>query len=136
VAGECLLTSFVFFYGCRWLYLIRLVAAVENQVVWSLFLRGDPSGTVGSARAAIQDVAQITLCAPQQGESRVGERMFCLLRLLLQSLWASPADRRSVLGVVTFWFSILYLIPTGKPAGCTTVPALMYSICPPTCYDA
>jgi hypothetical protein len=34
--------------------------------------------------------------------------------LPLQSLWATPADRRSVLGIVSFWYSILYLIPTGE----------------------
>lgn len=36
---------------------------------------------------------------------------------MLQSLWASPSDRRSVLGIVSFWYAILYLIPTGRLSG-------------------
>lgn len=33
--------------------------------------------------------------------------------VLWPSLWASPADRRSVLGIVSFWYGILFIIPTG-----------------------
>lgn len=37
----------------------------------------------------------------------------CACCAVLQSLWASPDDRRSVLSKVMFWYSILYLVPTG-----------------------
>lgn len=43
--------------------------------------------------------------------------------VLWPSLWASPADRRSVLGIVMFWYAILYLIPTGACGSCVLLGA-------------
>ena len=41
-----------------------------------------------------------------------------LLPPLLQSLWASPADRRDVLWKCVFWYAILFAVPTGTRCSC------------------